>query len=61
MKRTTFIVVENSYEKYNRGRRGPMTEKLIALVAVISFAVWAVSLIVDNVCTVIVKNRGDDD
>lgn len=37
-----------------------MTEKLIALVAVISFAVWAVSLIVDNVCTVITKNRRDD-
>lgn len=37
-----------------------MTEKLIALVAVISFAVWAVSLIVDNVCTVIVKNREDN-
>lgn len=38
-----------------------MTEKLIALVAVISFAVWAVSLAVESICTVIIKNREDDD
>lgn len=37
-----------------------MTEKLIALVAVISFAVWAVSLAVESICTVIIKNREDN-